>query len=213
MPDIEHREFLELLPFYVNGTLDAGERARVDSYLAAHPAARGEVAFQRALRDEVREAVPQPDPRVGLDRILREMKAGEPATGAGLFRRLTNWLDSLSPARMAPAFAAACMIVVVQAAVLTGLLLRPDESYDTLRGGGIAGAEQALIQVLFRPDTPESQLSALVRQVGARMVDGPGDLGFYKLAVPVDRAEKALGELRASQWVQDAQSVAAPAQN
>lgn len=213
MPDIEHREFLELLPFYMNDTLDAGERARMDSYLTTHPAARGEVAFQQALRDEVREAVPQPDPRVGLDRILREMTARETATGASLLRRLTNWLDSLASARMAPAFAAACAIVVLQTALLTGLLLRQDEPYDTLRGGGIAGPEQALIQVLFRPETPESQLRDLVRRVGARIVDGPSDLGFYKLAVPVDRAAPALGELKSSPWVQDAQSVAARVSN
>jgi len=209
MPEIDHREFLELLPFYVNGTLDVQQRGRIDAYLAAHPAAQGELTFQAALRDEVRASVPQADSRVGLDRILRGMETGADVRVGMRFRswvdRALGWIPS---ANMAPAFAAACMVVVVQAAVLAGLMLRQDEGYDTLRGGGVAGREEAVVQVLFRPDTPESELRSLVRQVEGRIVDGPSDLGFFHVGIPAMQAEQALAQMRASPWVQDAQSVA-----
>jgi anti-sigma factor RsiW len=49
------RELALLLPFYVNGTLRAGDRARVDRALKADPALRAELSLVRELRALVRD--------------------------------------------------------------------------------------------------------------------------------------------------------------
>ena len=60
MPDTEERRRLEeLLPFYVNGTLDPEETRHLEAALAEDASLRAELAFVQALRGVVQEERPQ----------------------------------------------------------------------------------------------------------------------------------------------------------
>lgn len=70
--DGEHDEIDGLLPWYVNGTLAADERAAVDEHLATCPTCRAELRQQRELAELVRgrgDLAPAPHPQ-GLERLL-----------------------------------------------------------------------------------------------------------------------------------------------
>src|SRR5262245_22057547 len=50
--------FDELLPFYVNETLDEADRAWVDDYLREHPKSAAELQWYRSLQDTIRRDAP-----------------------------------------------------------------------------------------------------------------------------------------------------------
>src|SRR5438034_7100488 len=51
--DDEHREFQELLPWYVTGRLEPGEKVRVGAHVEACPECQDEVRFQERLQAEI----------------------------------------------------------------------------------------------------------------------------------------------------------------
>ena len=53
-----NERFEELLPWYVNGTLGAEDRAFVEAYLEQHPEARSELEWYRSLQQRVQENAP-----------------------------------------------------------------------------------------------------------------------------------------------------------
>lgn len=64
----------ELLPWYVNGTLDGEELREVEEHLRSCLACRREVEELRELRQGVQQAAPQPPPG-GLERLMDEVRA------------------------------------------------------------------------------------------------------------------------------------------
>src|SRR5574342_1024598 len=96
-----------LLAWFVNGTLEASERAAVEQHLRGCARCRDEVAFLGALREGVKALGGAEVPgELGRKRLLRELRAERRAPRA--------WWR--------PALAVAAAIIVAQGAVLTGLL-------------------------------------------------------------------------------------------
>ena len=63
---MNNKRFEELLPWYVNGSLGAEDRAWVDAYLAQHPEARSELDWYRSLQTRVQESAPAVPATIGL---------------------------------------------------------------------------------------------------------------------------------------------------
>jgi anti-sigma factor RsiW len=165
-----------LLPWFVNGTLEASERAAVEQHLLGCSRCRDEVAFLGALRQGVKAlAVAEGPGDLGRKRLLRDVRA-ERRAGRRWWR---------------PALAAAAAVIVVQGVVLAGLLLR--EPGIVPLGG--PRAEGATVQIQFAPTATEAQIRALLQEAGATLIDGPGASGVYR--VRVEKAEPALAKLRA----------------
>jgi anti-sigma factor RsiW len=70
--------FDELLPFYVNGTLNDADRAWVDDYLREHPGAAAELRWYESLRTKLVEDAPAVSSEVGMDRALHRMRTEGP---------------------------------------------------------------------------------------------------------------------------------------
>jgi hypothetical protein len=51
--------------------------------------------------------------------------------------------------------------------------------------------------VVFDPATPDADLRRILRDEGARIVDGPTQANAYVLDVPAQRRDQALQDLRA----------------
>src|SRR4051812_531011 len=86
-----HQRVLELLPWYVNGTLETAERQTVEGHLAGCARCRGELAAARDLARVVKNAesaAPSPHP-VQLARLLARLDAApeEPDTAPLPVRR------------------------------------------------------------------------------------------------------------------------------
>ena len=68
------RRFLELAPWYVNGTASVADRAWVDSYVRSHPEAHAELAWYALLQEKIRADAPHVPAEAGLERLLRRLR-------------------------------------------------------------------------------------------------------------------------------------------
>ena len=186
----EHRAAQELMPWFVNGTLDAGEASVVARHIAECPRCQKDAAEQDALR-----SIAVPDGSVGdVDRdwaVLRSRigalpRSAKPAPDIANPRWWKQWLP---------------IAVVVQAAVMLSLLLvligapLRDERYRAL-GSATAAAEPNAVAV-FRNDATNQQMRDALHAAGASIVGGPTVTNAYLLRFDAGVASEALARLRA----------------
>jgi hypothetical protein len=62
--------FNELLPWYVNGTLDAADRTWMDKYLQDHPRARQQLRWEQLIHEDVRRDSINVSEEIGLDKAM-----------------------------------------------------------------------------------------------------------------------------------------------
>jgi len=120
--ETEHREIDELLPWYMNGTLDEAEAERVRRFLSEKPDAHAEAEVTDSLLKAVADDVPVP--MLTHDRIERVMTRldDEPQeVRAGISGRIRRWWSGLSfdqdlriPAAVTMAIALVTVLLVMQ---------------------------------------------------------------------------------------------------
>ena len=219
--DLHHR-VAELVPWYVNGTLEGRDRDAVTAHLPSCPACREEVARCQTLAAAVQMAVDSagaPGPG-GLERVLASIELLE-ATGAGRtgwrgrWRAGVEWLGDLfqgtpGPVRWGLAAQAALLVLVVGLIAWPGVQ-SPRAPYRTLADDGARRVgQEALIHVVFTEDITERELRTLLRRVEGRIVDGPSAVGLYTVDVPArtpDRAAPIIEVLRGDPKVRLAEPV------
>ncbi len=207
-PASVRRRFDELVPWYVTGEIAADDRAWMERYLAENPDAEVALGWHEGLGatvDAHYSNLPESVGWAGLAQRLEADRAAKRSTAEvaptstreralpvspGIIERATQWLGELFTR---PAYALAAALIVGQAAVI-GYLVSNDElaqqEHSTTRGAP-ASIVPAL-EVRFRQSATEQELRALLSQAGARIVDGPDQLGDY---VVVPRSA-TLDELR-----------------
>lgn len=158
---------LALLPWLANGTLEGAERADVERHVADCAACQAELQLLRTVRGTLRASPTEAAGDPGLQRLMHAVRA-TPAV------RRPRWL--------VPAALAAGVVITVQTVLL--VQQRPAEPLYA----PMSGPRTGVLQVVFMPDASEAQLRALLRDAGARIVDGPSAAGVYRL-VPGDGAD------------------------
>lgn len=168
-----------LLPWYLNGTLAADERARVEALLQRSAEARDELAGLRQLAPAVKHAEQQHNnahgapAELGWARLQRSLQQ-EPTAA-----RRDWWKPSLA--------AAAALVVALQ----LGILMRPaptDMDWQLQSGGPqqvLSGGYR--VQLRFVEHAQWQQVRGLLLEVDAVLVDGPSALGIVQVHVPADR--------------------------
>ena len=192
-----------LLPWYEKGTLSRKEARMVESYLESNP---DRARFLTLIREEVMETV-EANERAGMpsraafDRLM-DAVAAEPKPVRMLVRQRAGGLmarlfgQSGSPWLVAGA-AAACLVIVVQAATLGVLMMRGGPGGPN--GFKLVGDEKiarsvetgTFVFVGFKPTTTASEMSVMLESLKATIVDGPKSPGVYTLKVS---NEKLTGE-------------------
>ncbi len=209
------QSFLELLPWYVNGTLDGNDRRSMEYCLATYPDCRSELEWMEGVANQVRGESIQLNEQAGLDRLMSMVRAQEsgkllmlPRLSAPRVGPAKQALRIVSRTKLQqwikPLMAVAATLAVVQ----VGLVFIDTQSAnqsDTLRPLGATQpmARHVMIQATFRADASETKIRALLAQVGAEIVSGPGALGVYTLKVPINKAESALADLRRATTIID----------
>jgi hypothetical protein len=196
-------DFDELLPFYVNGTLGASERAAIDRYLQRHSAAADELRWLRSVQATTQaEAVPASS-EVGLARALAHIRAERAAATPSLAQRVQAWLARLvPPAVRGPALAGVLSLLALQTVLLSSLL-EEREAWSAVRGVPPAGFEVGpYVRLNFRPDAREEDIRLLLTQVQGTLASGPGQLGDYFVRVPAAQLAHVTSTLGASPIVE-----------
>jgi len=178
-----------LLPWFVNGTLDADEHAFVERHLEQCVRCQREVDWLRNLHAACVAAEADPVASGASRKLRRRLEERcDRRNAVAALHRLWNRVRPWSHWIAATEFA---VIVAVGA----WLLLAADGPglYRTL--GAKAPASGNLV-VVFDPITTEAELRRVLRDSGARIVDGPSQANAYILEVPGQRQEQAIKTLR-----------------
>ncbi len=166
MPE-ELDPIVELLPFYVSGSLTDAETARVEAAVEGSDALQTEVAFLRAVRAGVKEhgqGQSQSPGALGEKRLLRSIRKEQ--------RRATRQRV------LVPALAiAAGLALLAQSLVIGSLMGRDEESLQTL------GQSRGVLQIRFAHEATELEIRELLLDKALVIVDGPSALGIYRLGV------------------------------
>lgn len=191
-------ELRQLLPWYVNGTLDAATQWGIDSLIHRSPLLASEVTWLMHLREQIQnlpDEVAQRSPSAGLDTLLARVRAEQSGkvSALPLRNRLNAWLTS--PRKFSIPVGLAAAVVLTQAAMIGALLSRPPaEHLAPLSANAPTG--NTLLQMTFKPQATEIQIRSLLASVQGDMVAGPGALGVYVVRVPDGQGSAALAKLR-----------------
>lgn len=225
------RQFLELLPWYANGTLADADRALVDDVLRSDARGATELQWLQQLQQRVQtgfDDLPEVSDEIGLERTMRRIHADAAAEqaavdraaaarqigaaapkrqaprAASLTEALRGWLDGW---RLSPAFAVAALVIMVQAGFIFKLS-GTEKEYEQLRSLPGAGASSGqLFRVAFKPEASETDMRLLLVSVQGNIESGPGQLGDYYVRVPADAALDAGTKLKAATIVDNVLTV------
>lgn len=196
----EHDVVQQLLPWHVNGTLAAEETARVEAHLAECDDCRHDLAGERELAREI-ALLP-----LDVDEGWQAMATRLPGNSSNDTGRRLPLVSRAGPVGWAVGGALAASVALALAIVGQQQPLAPSRTFHTL--GSAGGAVSGQVIVLFRPDTTEQQMRAILAAQGARMVDGPTAAGAYVLRIDGRRPADAIDALRQSSEVVLAEPIA-----
>jgi hypothetical protein len=192
-----NERFDELLPWYVNGSLGAEDRAWVESYLAEHPEAHAEVDWYRSLRTRIQENVPKVPETIGLARAMTLIRGDRPTFS----ERVTAFFGALG-VRPATAFAGLA-IMAVQGVFIANLMnAAQDDAVEMRALKATVTNDRPMIKLNFAPDAKEAEIRHLLMSVQGRLAGGPGQLGDYFVIVPAGKEAAVADQLKTNPIVQ-----------
>lgn len=199
------KRFNELLPWYVNGTLNAEDRAWVDHYLAEHPAARAEVEWHQSLKAQIHESAPKVPATIGLAKTMLLIRGDRPT----LAERIMGFIGGIGTGPVAafsmrPALALGMLAVIVaQGGVIFNMMQHADEDAMQIRAlQAVRVDEGPLLKVNFAPESKEADIRLLLVSVEGTLAGGPGQLGDYYVRVPAGKEQQFADRLKSSAIVQ-----------
>lgn len=171
----------DLVLAYVQGRLPEAERGAFDARLSAEPDLAAEVAALQAMRDAFAQADAEIAPDQGWARLEAAIDAAPPAAAnVNAPLRLPLWqVGGLIAASLA----------LWQVAVVPTLGPGLEPGFETVG----APTQADVLQVLFAPGADVSAVTALLRDVGGTVVDGPSAIGLYRVSFS---SAEALGTAR-----------------
>lgn len=188
-----HEEAQRLLPWLVNGRLDADEASWLNSHVEGCVDCRRDIEALRSLQAHCLRAPPA---------------AGNADAG---WKRMRTRLDPQQASAARPRLAARWharprwqpVLLAAQAALIAALALalwRVPREASQLAGYRTLGAATPVAQlvVVFDGDVREARLRRLLQATGARIVDGPNAAGAYTLAVSPTRVASVRDALQSS---------------
>ncbi len=191
----KHEEIEMLLPFYLTERLDRADAEQVDDYLNHHP----DVARQlQLIRDERAGAVAGNEAlaeRPANFQRVAAMIAISPAQTARRDSSLSDRIKRIFEMPSAPSLcwmgAAAAIAIIVQAAVVTTLIVTQySETFTTASGGaGVTGAG-TLAVVRFADGANTSAIVDVLTSLGMTIIDGPKGGGLFTIRLgPKDMSD------------------------
>jgi anti-sigma factor RsiW len=193
---MSNERFAELLPWYVNGSIDAADRDWVDHYLADHPDARSELAWFESLQTRIKESLPAVPENLGLSRVLRLIRSEQPT----LAQRFSQFIGSFA---MRPALALSLLgVVVIQGGVIVSILQGQHEAAEMRAAPAKLVEEGPLVKINFAPDAKESDIRLLLVSVHGTLAGGPSQLGDYYVRVPAGKEAQTAQKLKGMAIVQ-----------
>jgi anti-sigma factor RsiW len=201
------RDALEdLLPWYAAGTLNAADSLRVESALTSDPdfAHRLDIA-----REEMGEAVlanqmagaPSSKALAKLIASLEKEPLCKPSFATNIFDfggRLANWFQ---PKTLAWATIAGAFVIMVQAGVMSNLIGKSGQVYETASKSQPSTVQAGTILLVgFAPEATAAQITSVLGELKGSIVEGPKPGGMYRVKVSDIELSKTESERIIALW-------------
>lgn len=167
-PDFSDEETLS----FVHGTAPQDLAARIEDALQQDPALAAEIALMRNLKPALAQETANPPGELDWRRLDAAIEKERSATAPA--RTPSGNVVSLWKVA-AVVFGLA---TIGQAAFLTTIISGPEVGFQTASD---PAAEHVLV-ISFMPETTELEMRSLLQDTGARLIDGPGASGLYRIA-------------------------------
>jgi len=194
----EHAAVDALLPWYVNGTLNGEELARVEQHIVACDQCRREVDWLRDVFAACAAIEPIPDAPVSAVAVAAPAIAGRIRPQTWRNRVSDRWQSTQPWVRMLMAAQFAGLVIL---GTLLAVEPRHDPSFQTLGAPTGQARTRDTIAVVFDPAITEADLRRVITGAGARIVDGPTITRAFVLEVPAAQSGEAVQKLRAEPLV------------
>ena len=194
--DSERSDIEDLLPWHAAGTLDYREAQSVEAALASDPelARRYEsVREELAQTIHLNESLGAPSARA-MDALFAKIDA-EPARHAAASFNLgaivREFFASLSPRTLAWSASAAALAIVLQAAVIGGIVIKEQSAgYETASAPSNA-ADGTYAVIRFQPQANAADITKFLETNNLRIADGPSAGGLYRVRIAGNKVPKA----------------------
>ncbi len=212
----EQIRFSELAPWYVNGSLNADDKAWMDAYVREHHAqATSELAAWGALQNQTKENSAPVSADLGLNKALARIHAAKATRSSAkaqpnALQRFSSWLfGSANPgfAKFSPALGVALAVIALQA-VMLGRLVVSEPPFAEVRSTKKGWADGPLLRVNIKSDAQENEIRLLLIDNGALIIAGPSHLGDYYIKVAAERIEQTQTRFQTSKVVDSVSVVA-----
>jgi anti-sigma factor RsiW len=201
------QEIDELLPWHAAGTLSSRDAKRVEDALARDPALarRYEMVREEMLETiSVNETLGAPSSRA-LDALFKKIDAEparKPSRSFNLAGRFSKFIASLTPRTLAFSAAAAVFALLLQAGVITGVLLNESTpGYQTASAPASVAGSYAMIR--FAPQASATDITRFLEANKLSIASGPAPGGLYRVRIAVTGIPKAELEKVVKQLQQD----------
>lgn len=215
----EHEEISELIPWYVNGTIGALDRQKLDTHFVTCVACREEMLEERRIYQSMSaDSGVEYMPAASFKRLQARIGDGEGALASapaaavsrfsprapaeGVLRQASRRL--LIAASIAVLAVAISLVSAIKWYRLGGPALPPD--YHTVTSS-VPRAPSEVIRAVFSPTITLGEMQAILDEAQLRIVSGPTEAGVYSLAANTDRpVNSSLALLRRHPAVRFAES-------
>jgi len=193
------RDLEQLLPFYVNGTLEGAEKDAIEKRLEEDEDFRMELEFLKALRTNIQaEEMGQSPGELGLARLHKEISAeNAPANLPKAANDNRFWRITAIAAAIALLFS----VTVQLYAPLNG-------QDDYVTASGSANVEGPVFQIFFEENSTQADISAFLAQEKLTIIEGPTEIGYYRVAarnaLTDNSSKQLLNRLNGSSLIQEA---------
>ena len=168
--DQERKAFEEMLPLYVNGTLDAADIQFMENYLVRFPELEMQVKFSESLRLAIKDEANVYSSDATWEKLHKNFKAfhAKPSLIEQIKIAFANW-------GLSPAFAVVLGLLVAQSAFIyqAGLF----DSSSIYRGDSLKADTSPHLKITINPKTEYAQLAELLRKNGCHVISGPSETG------------------------------------
>jgi anti-sigma-K factor RskA len=191
-------EIEELLPWHAAGTLSAREAQTVEAALARDPelARRYELVREELAQTiHLNETLGAPSSRA-MTELFAKIDA-EPARHAApsinFGARIREFFGSLSPRTLAWSASAAALAIVLQAAVIGGILIKEQSAggYQTASVSGAASGEGTYALIRFAPQASAADITRFLESNKLSIAGGPAAGGLYRVRIAETKLPKA----------------------
>lgn len=160
----------ELLPWYINDTLDEDENRMVAEALEKNDDLKKEYELLKSISAVMKTEEIQTPGEIGLARLKRSMKASTQSSHQTMQK-------SNATTRWKFAAIAASLLLIIQ----VSFTLNQTSDQDYYQPLGSENKLQDTIVVTFSPIATEQQIREILLASHAKIVDGPSAAGIYRI--------------------------------